>query len=441
MRWEQKVTHNAVSDIGLRRRNNQDSFAVQLCSEQEVWEGFGHLFVVADGMGGHAVGELASKMAVDTIPLTFYKSKTGTVPEALVESIEHANRAIFERGSQNLDFRRMGTTAVVLVLGPDGATIAHVGDSRCYRIRGARIQQLTFDHSLDWEMQRRGQLKPDEIFLTDAKHVITRSLGPESSVDVDINGPYAVKPGDRFLLCSDGLTGHVRDSEIGMIVRELPPDEASRLLINLANLRGGSDNITVVIADAGQPPNDQPVEDSEPSVIRRVGPVKMLCLAIASAVAALGIALLLADPAVWGREIPGRELWGGILAVLGVLGWLAVFTSSGGKQPDEEENGASQPGRPRVYTSASAKPTREFLAGLAKIETQLRELAPEENWKVDWTAHETAISTARQAIAEKDASQTMSHLGKAIDVLMAGLHHHRRRQRLAQRDEEDQSDG
>ena len=252
MRWEQKVQYATISDIGMRRKNNQDSAAVQLCGDHEVWSQYGHLFIVADGMGGHAVGELASKIAVDTIPLAFFKSRAGDTQKALLEAIENANAAINERGTQNEEFKRMGTTCVALVLSPHGAITGHVGDSRIYRIRDDRIEQLTFDHSLHWELQRAGRLKPGDVFLPEAKHVITRSLGPEPSVKVDINGPHPVLPGDRFVLCSDGLTGHLKDPEIGMIVRELPIEESSRLLVNLANLRGGSDNITVVVAEASK---------------------------------------------------------------------------------------------------------------------------------------------------------------------------------------------
>ena len=114
MRWEQKVQYATISDIGMRRKNNQDSAAVQLCGDHEVWSQYGHLFIVADGMGGHAVGELASKIAVDTIPLTFFKSRADDTQKALLEAIENANAAINERGTQNEEFKRMGTTCVAL---------------------------------------------------------------------------------------------------------------------------------------------------------------------------------------------------------------------------------------------------------------------------------------------------------------------------------------
>ena len=135
MRWEQKVQFASQSDIGFRRRNNQDSHAVTLSPDAETFQVRGHLFIVADGMGGHAVGELASKICVDTIPHTYFKNRAGDIPTALTAAIHDANSAVHEKGSQNAEFNRMGTTVVALVLGPQGAVIGHVGDSRLYRVR------------------------------------------------------------------------------------------------------------------------------------------------------------------------------------------------------------------------------------------------------------------------------------------------------------------
>ena len=141
----------------------------------------------------------------------------------------------------------MGTTCSVLSLSEDGATIGHVGDSRVYRVRRGRIEQLTFDHSLQWEMIRLGRATVENVELFHPRNVITRCLGPDPLVQVDIEGPFSVEAGDHFVLCSDGLTNHVTDAEIGQTVASLPPAESSRLLINLANCRGGSDNSTVVV--------------------------------------------------------------------------------------------------------------------------------------------------------------------------------------------------
>jgi PPM family protein phosphatase len=422
MRWEQKVQYATISDIGMRRKNNQDSAAVQLCGDHEVWSQYGHLFIVADGMGGHAVGELASKIAVDTIPLAFFKSRAEDTQKALLEAIENANAAINERGTQNADFKRMGTTCVALVLSPHGAITGHVGDSRIYRIRDDRIEQLTFDHSLHWELQRAGRLKPGDVFLPEAKHVITRSLGPEPSVKVDINGPHPVLPGDRFVLCSDGLTGHLKDPEIGMIVRELPIEESSRLLVNMANLRGGSDNITVVVAEASKEAATKEPGKETPVAARRKrssGMSPFWTLAFWVSVVLLGIGgILLAMQ---------RYVAGGIVTGIGAVSfsvliwqWLAKRESAPARDSDATIHA-------QTYTMASARTTKEFMAGLAKIERELHRIANEEGWDIDWPSHANSVEAAREALDKKQTRRAMSEMGKAIDVLVVGLHAHRKR--------------
>ena len=162
MHWEQKIRYAALSDIGFRRQNNEDACAVHLCPDRETWNQRGHLFVVADGMGGHAVGELASKIAVDTVPHTLDKLRQLAPAEALRASIEHANTAIHKRGTENHDFLHMGTTCTTLLLCSQGAIVGNVGDSRVYRIRQRHIEQLSRDHSLIWEtMEQRNMSQRD----------------------------------------------------------------------------------------------------------------------------------------------------------------------------------------------------------------------------------------------------------------------------------------
>ncbi len=416
MLWDQKVRYATLSDIGLRRRNNQDSFCVQMCSEQEIWDKFGHIFIVADGMGGHAVGELASKMAVDTIPLTFFKSRAELLPVALKEAVEHANGAIYKRGSENRDFNRMGTTCVVLVLSPKGALFAHVGDSRAYRVRADRIEQLTFDHSLQWELERQGRLKKNDVFLSEVKHVITRSLGPEPAVEVELDGPFPVLPNDRFLLCSDGLTGNISDAEIGMIVRELPPDEAARLLVNMANLRGGSDNTTVIIVQAGELTGCNPDEE-RPAPKRRSRGLSLLWFFLAFACVGGGAALYYEGFAA----LAFGAFVGGILLL--VIALLSLRSKP--EAPEDDEEDATVDHRP--YRIASARPTKEFMSNLAQIELELRKMANEENWTIDWATHGKIIVAAKAALDRRVASLAMSELGKAIDLLMTGFHGHRKK--------------
>lgn len=246
--WNQSLQHAALTDVGMRRSNNQDAHSVVLASDDEHWFSRGHLFMVADGMGAHAAGELASKLAVDNVSHLYHKHHELSPPEALQKAIIETNAEIHRRGQANPDFRNMGTTSSVLVLLPQGALVAHVGDSRIYRLRGDTFRQLTFDHSLVWEMQHSGQVPAGvDVNTLAPKNVITRSLGPNEKVKIDFEGPYPVAQGDVFIMCSDGLTGRVEDAEIATILATLPAKEAGRALIDLANLRGGPDNITLII--------------------------------------------------------------------------------------------------------------------------------------------------------------------------------------------------
>ncbi|MFM8271722.1 MAG: PP2C family protein-serine/threonine phosphatase, partial [Gemmata sp.] len=245
----------ALTDVGVKRSHNQDACAAQPAVDAAVYEAQGHVFVVADGMGGHAVGEKASEKAARDIPFLYLKhAKDGIIP-AIRRAFQEANAGIYAIGQQNPEFRGLGTTSTALVLRPEGAWLGHVGDSRAYRIRNGQAEQLTFDHSWVWEIARRQGVDPDELGDF-KKNVIIRSLGPDSEVEVDIEGPHPVEPGDAFLLCSDGLTGVVNPQEVGAVVTAMPPTDAARFLVQLANLRGGPDNITVLIVKVASEPGN-----------------------------------------------------------------------------------------------------------------------------------------------------------------------------------------
>ena len=170
--WNHCLDCAALTDVGLRRANNQDSYAVVLAGDQTDFQQRGHFFMVCDGMGAHAAGELASKMATDVVSLAYRKLLDQSPPEALLSAILDANRQVHIRGQASPDFRGMGTTATALVLLPAGALVAHVGDSRAYRLRGNRIEQLTFDHSLVWEMRASGQLPANDVpgYISEEHH-------------------------------------------------------------------------------------------------------------------------------------------------------------------------------------------------------------------------------------------------------------------------------
>ena len=416
MLWEQKIEYAALSDIGFRRRNNQDSYAVQIAHDREEWGRRGHLFLVADGMGGHAVGELASKIAADTIPHTFQKSQDADPAEALKAAVVAGNAAINARGELNRDFTRMGTTCTTLVLYPKGAVVAHVGDSRAYRIRADRIEQLTFDHSLQWELLRQGKMSPEEIFRREPRNVITRSLGPHPTVQVDVEGPYPTRPNDVYLMCSDGLTGLVSDEEIGIACRELSPAEACRLLVDLANLRGGPDNITVLVVRVGAVPSGlAPEPDAEPeeTTESRFGWGWLIGAFVAGVLFIVGNTLPYFDRFVEGAVMEAAGIMG--LGIL-VLVWLRA-------RRRERELAAlpeMTPGTP--YRTASARINPEFVTELANLEYNLQRSAVEEGWSIEWTEHNRVYQAAKAALSERRYQESLRDFARAIHVLMGGIH-------------------
>jgi serine/threonine protein phosphatase PrpC len=262
-----EIEYASHTDVGVRRSHNQDAHAVMAAKDDEHWQEVGHVFLVADGMGGHAVGELAAKIAVDNIPHIFSKyAKEGNAVSALRRAFVETNSIINIRGEQNREFNKMGTTGIALVLRPEGAWVGHVGDSRAYRVRSGVIEQLSFDHSFLWELARRQRKNPEELIGIPANRIL-RSLGPDGSVQVDVEGPHPLERGDVFLLCSDGLSGQVNDRVIGAVVTALPPAEAVRFLVHLANLQGGPDNTTVIVVRVGGEPRDHNMDSSSTDVV------------------------------------------------------------------------------------------------------------------------------------------------------------------------------
>ncbi len=246
--WQNCLEYAGLTDIGLRRENNQDQLAISLSRDVETWAHKGHLWLVADGMGAHAAGELASKLVAEILPTRFFQYVSLGAVEALRRAFNEANAEIFRRGRANPEFHNMGTTATVLVMLPEGAYYGHVGDSRAYRLRSKQFCQWTRDHSVVWELRERADLAGNADALAGIpKNWITRSIGPSETLDPDICGPFDVMPGDIYLLCTDGLTGRVEDEQIAAVVGNYAPTAAVKILCDLANLRGGQDNTTVVI--------------------------------------------------------------------------------------------------------------------------------------------------------------------------------------------------
>jgi serine/threonine protein phosphatase PrpC len=248
------------TDVGQVRQANEDS-----CDTFAREDGT-RLLVVADGMGGHRGGATASSTTVATIAEIFDAEASARPSDMLGRAIEAANARVFEMAQQDPELEGMGTTVVAFHLDARGrGTVAHVGDSRAYRYRNGRLEPLTTDHSVVAEMQRRGLLSADEAAVHPRRNEILRSVGVLPDVEVEV-ADVDVHPGDRFVLCSDGLSGVVTDDEIAAVVQAESPEGAVDTLIRMANERGGPDNITVQIlsipADEsrGDPEATAPVE-------------------------------------------------------------------------------------------------------------------------------------------------------------------------------------
>ncbi|MGH3018071.1 MAG: Stp1/IreP family PP2C-type Ser/Thr phosphatase [Gaiellaceae bacterium] len=295
----------SLTDPGRRRRHNEDAF---VCEPP--------LFAIADGMGGAQAGELASRLAAAVVGRADADGRTGR--ELVVGLIEDANRSVYERAAGDKSVSGMGTTMTVALAEDDLVWIGHVGDSRAYVLRDGALEQLTEDHSLVAELVRSGRLTPDEAGNHPHRSVITRALGTDAEVVVDVMA-VPTKPGDVFVLCSDGLSSMVGDEAIRDVLQQYGDDldTAARVLVDAANAAGGEDNITVVLFEAtgsaealdetgeiaGPPPEEETLhgvpspyaagEDAAPRQRRtRVGPALIatgLAVLVLGAVSVFGL--------------------------------------------------------------------------------------------------------------------------------------------------------
>ncbi len=246
-----------LTDVGRRRDSNEDSMTRLIPKDPKLMERKGAIFVVADGMGGHAAGEVASEIAVETIREEYYEAASDEVTEILAQAIKQANQVIYDRATEQAARAGMGTTCVALVVRGALAYIANVGDSRVYLIRDGRIRQLTNDHSWVAEQVRAGMLTEEQARTHAHRNVITRALGTQPEVEADIF-VEPLQDEDLLLLCSDGLSGPVSDEEMNRIISSSTPQEAVRALIAQANEQGGPDNITALLVHVVEAPPLEP---------------------------------------------------------------------------------------------------------------------------------------------------------------------------------------
>jgi protein phosphatase len=396
------VRYAALTDVGVKRSHNQDACAAQPAVDAAGFEACGHVFVVADGMGGHAVGEKASAKTVRDIPFLYLKHvKEIGVVNALKRAFSETNAGIHAIGQDNPEFRGLGTTSTALIIRPEGAWVGHVGDSRAYRVRNGVAEQLTFDHSWVWEIARRQGVDPDELGDF-KKNVIIRSLGPDPEVEVDVEGPHPVQPGDSFLLCSDGLTGSVTPQEIGAVVTALSPDDAARLLVHMANLRGGPDNITVLIVCvptvAGTTPGKNP---TQPGVLNKLTggwsriPWPFTALGVGSLLAVGSLVMRL-------NEVQGATLFFLLASIVILAGLIGLILHV---KKDPEDVPAPVDDTPRtlnVFKRHDCMITPALCDKFAELETSLAAGMKEQNTQLDWDGYGKLVTATETASANKN---------------------------------------
>jgi protein phosphatase len=235
-----RIEYGARTDQGRVRASNEDYFVANLGKR---------IFLVADGMGGHAAGEIASRMTAEKIEEVLSAGSTAAGMEDLLRfAVEQANTSVHEAQKVQSDYRGMGSTLTVLTVSDDSYSIAHVGDSRAYLLRDRDLIQLTQDHSLVWPLYKSGVITKDEISRNPRKNLITRSIGTQPQVEADVQ-TGSVLEGDLFLLCSDGLTDVLSDGHLSqtLLNGSADPQRLCDILIDAANAGGGPDNITAVL--------------------------------------------------------------------------------------------------------------------------------------------------------------------------------------------------
>ena len=229
------------SDVGKAREINEDYFG-------SFSGNFGNLLLVCDGMGGHKGGEIASRLAVETISNYFEKlNDRYNISEVINKSLEAANTSIILKAKEETELTDMGSTVVLVLVKNELAFYTSLGDSRIYKIRDGMIRQITKDNSLVQQMVDSNIITEDEAKIHPKKNVITKALGTNDELEPEIYEPLKLQVNDKLILCSDGLTAHVDEEEIFQLSENNPPQEAARKLVELANERGGTDNITVQI--------------------------------------------------------------------------------------------------------------------------------------------------------------------------------------------------
>ena len=265
-----------ATHVGMVREENQDHHGVFDSSDERVRREKGVFVVVADGMGGHTGGTIASHTAVDALLDTYKGSTQRSMRDLLEEAVRTSNNVVRERADADPKISDMGTTCVCLVVRGGVAMVAHLGDSRCYLVRGGVVEQITRDHTYLNELVDIGLLTAEQAKGHPDRNIITRCVGMREDFEIEFNR-RDIQVDDRLVLCSDGLTNFVTDEEIGRIVESQKPKAACETLVRTANENGGEDNITVAIVTVHDVPDADPelaaLDEEENVVSSKVTPI------------------------------------------------------------------------------------------------------------------------------------------------------------------------
>jgi len=355
-------------------------------------------------MGAHLAGEVASKLATETVTKSYAARVDEPPGQALVQAVYDAHDAIRIKSREEA-YREMGTTCDAFALTPQGLFIAHVGDSRVYRLREHTLDQLTFDHSLVWEICAVTKSPFDQPPAHIPKNQITRSLGPTEKLLVDLEGPLPIEVGDTYLACSDGLSGQITDTEIGQILAVFPPDIAVETLINLANLRGGPDNITIAIVQPTEDADEYQAVDNE----MQVPGWHWGILAGAFTAGLAAAASFWFDQWQMGALLALATMVVGIVFV--ILAQKTLFSSSPFLQTSTPRGNAP-------YRTWGCTPSAEFANALAKILQELHQATQGQQFAVSLRTTQRYESEAVLGYKKGDFAAAIRNYALAINGLM-----------------------
>lgn len=428
-----RLAFDAQTDIGRKRERNQDNVTTLVPSEKDTLAEKGALFVVCDGMGGHAAGEVASDLGVRTIRDVYYSTTGQDIISSIAQAVKSANDAIYTAARATVEYGGMGTTCVALVIAGGRGYIVNIGDSRAYVLRDGAMRQVTQDHSWVAEQVRNGILSEDQARTHAHRNVITRSLGTQPNITADLF-VETLHDGDRILLCSDGLHGYVEE---GAIYQEISAQSDSKAavtdLIAMANANGGPDNITAVVVDVLEspevtepiplPPNaSSPIEEGETQPL----PVPQGVAAAATGASAAAVASAPAKVAMPATKPRKRRGGPGVVvlrilevAALLLIGFSAWYVGLGPlatqRQADQRAQTALTQAQTAARSSTSQNPT-DALQSLAKARDSL--LASINNPAVDASVRAQArafldvqfASAVQSALMRYDAAANITHV-------------------------------